>query len=101
MVCSVVTPSSRGRNSGGNLGLVQCEPELRDERGAAPARPETFRVSHGVDAPAGSGIWITGEDEAVFLRQVGVVIAQIEVEHVARKGHARIPIEIGGQGEAT
>jgi hypothetical protein len=33
--------------------LLQCEPELRDERGAAPARRETLRISHRVDAAAG------------------------------------------------
>ncbi len=54
----------------------------------------------GSIAPPGGGIGIAGEDEAV-LRQIGVVVAQVQIEDLAGEGHARIPIEIGGQGEAT
>src|SRR5262245_1685532 len=81
--------------------LLQCEPELRDERGAAPARHETQGISYRVDASAGCGIGIAGEDEAILLRQVGVVVAQVEIEDRAAEGHAGIPIDIGGQREAA
>ena len=59
--------------------LVQCEPELRDKRGAAPAGGETFRISHRVDASAGCGVGIAGEDVAVLLGEIGVVVAQVEI----------------------
>jgi hypothetical protein len=81
--------------------LLQCEPELRDERGTAPARHETLGISHRVDDSAGRGAGIAGENEAVLFRQVGVEVAQVEIEHRAGEGHARAPVEIGGQREAT
>src|SRR5262249_58970192 len=80
---------------------LQCEPELRDERGAAPARSETLWISHWVDAAAGRRVGIAGENEAIPLRQVGVVVAQIQIEDLAGQSHARIPIEIGGPPEAA
>jgi len=44
---------------------------------------------------------IAGENEAIFLRQVCVVVAQVQIEHLAGQRHACIPIEIGGQREAA
>ena len=48
------------------LRLLQCEPEFRDERGAAPSRSETFGISYGVDASARPGIGITRKNETIL-----------------------------------
>ena len=70
--------------------LVQCEPELRNEGGAAPAGPEAFRVSERIDAPSGCRAQIASQDETVLLRQIGVVVAQVEIEILMSESHARI-----------
>ena len=59
---------------------IEREGELRDERGATPVRDQTLRICQRIDLPAGRGTRIAGEDEAIFLRQVGVGVAQVEVE---------------------
>jgi hypothetical protein len=41
----------------------------------------------GSIAPPGGGIGIAGEDEAVLLRQIGVVVAQVQIEDLAGEGH--------------
>src|SRR6516225_11633737 len=74
--------------------LVKRKPDFGDERRAAPVRDQAIRVGNEINAPTWPGIWIAREDKAVFLRQVGVVVAQIEVEALVGEGYARLPVEI-------
>jgi hypothetical protein len=41
-------------------------------------------------------VWIPSQDKTVFFRQIGGVVAQIEVEDLVGEGYARLPIETGG-----
>jgi DNA helicase-2/ATP-dependent DNA helicase PcrA len=52
-------------------------------------------ISHRVDAWRGIGI--ASKNEAVLLRQIGGVVAQVQIEDPVGEGHARIPIYVGGQ----
>ena len=60
--------------------LVQCEPDLGDERCAAPARDQAIGIGNRIDVATRLRVGIAGEDKAVLFRQIGVVVAQIEVE---------------------
>jgi hypothetical protein len=44
---------------------------------------------------------VASQDEAISLREIGVIIAQVEIEDFAGKRHAGLPIEIGGQRKAA
>src|SRR5262249_60691576 len=81
--------------------LIKCEPSLGNERRTAPVRDQAIRVGDEINAATRPRIWIACKDKAVFLRQIGVVVAQIEVEGLVGEGHARLPIEIGRQREAA
>src|SRR5215472_13673604 len=81
--------------------LIKCKPQLRDERGIAPPRDQAVRVGDGIGAAAGRGTGITGEDEAILLREIGVVVAQVEVEALPRESHTRVPVEVSGQRKAA
>ena len=81
--------------------LVQCKPGLGDERCAAPARDQAVGIGNRIDAATRLRVGIAGEDKAVLFRQIGVVVAQIEVEGLVSEGHARLPVEIGRQREAA
>ena len=45
------------------------------------------RIGNGIDTATQPRVWISGEDEAVLFRQIGVVVAQIEVEGLVSEGH--------------
>ncbi len=77
---------------------VQREPELRDHRGAAPARRETFRIGQRVSATPGSGVWIACENETVLPGKIRIVVAQVKMEAIAPESNAGIPIRVGRQG---
>src|SRR6476661_6674634 len=77
--------------------LIQCKRDLCNKCGTAPARRQAFRVRDGIDAAARPCIGVSGKNEAVFLRQIGVVVAQVEAENLPCERDADLPIEIGGQ----
>jgi hypothetical protein len=77
--------------------LVQCEPGLGDEGCAAPARDQAIGIGNRIDAAARLRVGIAGEDKAVLFREIGVVVAQIEVEGLVSEGDAGLPVEIGRQ----
>ena len=76
--------------------LIQSKRDLCNKRGAAPPRSQAFRVRDRIDAAARPRVGVSSEDEAVSLRQIGVVVAQVEVEDLAGERHASLPVEIGG-----
>ena len=55
--------------------LVQCEPEFADEGRTAPVRNAALRVRNRVYAPAEPAVEIAGENKALFLGKICVVIA--------------------------
>ena len=59
---------------------LKRKPGLGDERCAAPVRDKASRIGNGIDTATQPRVWISGEDETVLFRQIGVVVAQIEVE---------------------
>ena len=81
--------------------LIQCKPELCNKRGAAPVRHQTLRVCHGIDGAAWQRVGIASQDKTVLLREVCVVVAQIEIENLASERYARLPIEISRQRKAA
>src|SRR5262245_52355472 len=80
---------------------LKRKPGFGDERCAAPVRDQASGVGNGINAATRPRVWIPGKDEAVFFRQIGVVVAQIEVEGLVGEGYTRLPIEIGRQREAA
>src|ERR1700752_1649734 len=96
----VLTPKADTRrvtrqSIGKRLELIERKPGLGNEPRAAPVRDQAIRVGDEIDEATRPRIWIACKAEAVFLGQVGVVVAQIEVEGLVGEGHARLPIEIG------
>ena len=81
--------------------LIERKPGLGNEGRATPVRDQPIRVCDEIDASTRPSIWIARKDEAVFLRQIAVVIAQIEVEGLVGEGHACLPVEIGRQRKAA
>ena len=77
---------------------VQVDLEGGDDGGAAPVGAEATRVDRG-DVAAGerSGL-CAREYVAVRLREVGVVVAEVEGEHLVGEADADIPVGIFGQG---
>src|SRR5258707_5505459 len=75
--------------------LMECEPSLGNDRCTTPIRDQASRVGNEINAATRPRVWIAGKDKAVLFRQIGVVVAQIEVEDLVGEGHARLPIEIG------
>jgi len=78
------------------ISRLKRKPGFGNKRCTAPVRDQASRVGNGIDTAARSRVWIPGKDKTVFFRQIGVVVAQIEVEDLVGEGHARLPIEIGG-----
>ena len=72
------------------LELVKRKPGLGNERRAAPVRDQAIRVGDEINAATWPRIRIACKDKAVFLRQIGVVVAQIEVEGLVGESHARL-----------
>src|ERR1700746_148984 len=62
------------------ISRLKRKPGFGNKRGTAPVRDQASRVGNGIDAAAQSRVWIPGKDKTVFFRQIGVVVAQIEVE---------------------
>src|SRR3974390_2002783 len=75
---------------------LKRKPDLGNNRCTAPVRDQATRVGNEINAATRPRVWIPGKDKAVFFRQIGVVVAQIEVEDLVGEGHARLPVEIGG-----
>src|SRR5262249_6775909 len=80
---------------------VQCEPEFADQGRTAPVRNATFRVRNRVYAPAEPSVEIAGEDKALFLGKICIVIAQVEMQVFLREGYAYVPIQICRQWKAA
>ena len=81
--------------------LIQCKPELCNKSRATPVRHQTLRVCHRIDGAAWPRVGVASQDKTVLLREVGVVVAQIEIENLASERHARLPIEISRQRKAA
>src|SRR5262249_32630413 len=90
-------------NGDKRLSIIQSKrkPRLGNERCTAPARHQTSRISDRVHATTRLRIWVPGKYKAVLFRQIGVVVAQVEVEFLVGEGHASRPIEIGRQRESA
>src|SRR5262245_9544293 len=67
----------------------EVELEGGDERGAAPLR--------SIAGERNDGIRIAGQDVALDLRQVGVVVAQIQGEYLPGEGETDVPGRVVGQ----
>src|SRR5712671_4233133 len=80
---------------------VQREPELCDHRGTAPARRETFRIGQRISATPGPCVWIARENETVLPGKIRIVVAQVQMEAIARESNTGIPIRVGRQGESA
>src|SRR5262249_58695316 len=60
-----------------------------DERGVAPPR--------GIAGGRDNSVRIAGQDAALDLRQVGVVVAQIQGEYLPREGETDVPGRVVGE----
>jgi hypothetical protein len=74
---------------------LKRKPGFGNERCTAPVRDQASRIGNEINAATWPRVRIPGKDKTIFLRQIGVVVAQIEVEDLVGEGHARLPIEIG------
>ena len=81
--------------------LVQSEPEFGNDGRIAPVRNTTFWIHNQIYAPAETAVHIAGEDKVLFLREIGIVIAQVEVDAFLRERYARVPIQICRQWKAA
>ena len=81
--------------------LIQGKPEFGNDGRIAPVRNATFWIRNQICAPAGTAVHIAGEDKALFLREIGIVIAQVEIDVFLRERYARVPIQICRQWKAA
>ena len=75
--------------------------KLGDEGGAAPVGAKTTGILRGHIARRERRSLVAGEDVALRLGQVGIVIAQIQREHLPGKGEAGVPIQIARVGDTS
>ena len=81
------------------LRLVQGEPEFGNDGRIAPVRNATFWIRNQIYAPAETAVHIAGEDKALFLREIGIVIAQVEIDVFCENVTPAFQFKYAGNGK--
>jgi hypothetical protein len=67
--------NAMGKPISEGLSLIQSKRELGNNGGAAPTGGQTFGVCDRINAAARMCVRVASQDEAISLREIGVIIA--------------------------
>src|SRR5438105_4754115 len=92
-VCAYVRDADATMSSARiQAGQRRVEAELGNESRAAPIRHQTGRIDRRDGTrPTECGSVVAGEDVAIGLRQVGVVITQVKLDRLIADGETYVP----------
>ena len=79
--------------------LVQSEPEFGNDGPIAPVRNTKKLIRNQICAPAETAVHIAGEDKALFPREIGIVIAQVEIDVFLRDVTPAFQFKYAGNGK--